>query len=132
MKDLQIFVVEDDAIIALRSFQLLTKSGYNVPQMFSSGEELLEHLAGHPDLPDLILMDIGLAGKLDGLETARSVREKYGVPVIFVSSYSDDAKKARAQEISPWGYVDKPVIERLLVETIGNVLRAGVARGLTL
>ena len=132
MKGLQIFVVEDDAIIAMRSCQLLTNSGYSVPKIFSSGEELLDHLAGHPELPDLILMDIGLAGNLDGLETARRVRERHNVPVIFMSSYTDDERKARAQEISPFGYVDKPVIERLLVEIIGNALRSGTSQGLTL
>jgi len=54
-----IFVVEDDAIIALRDSELLTTSGYTVPYIFASGEELLAHLE-RSDPPDLILMDVGL------------------------------------------------------------------------
>jgi CheY-like chemotaxis protein len=119
-----IFVVEDDGIVALSSYELLTKSGYDVPRMFASGEELLDHLEQEGQ-PDLILMDIGLDGKIDGIETARRVRQRYNVPVIFVSSYADDEKKARAQEIPAQGYIVKPVIEHQLMEMISEVLWRG-------
>jgi two-component system, response regulator PdtaR len=116
-----VLVVEDDGIIALRSHELLTKSGYAVPRMFASGEDLLDYLEQSVQ-PDLILMDVGLYGKIDGIETARRVRERYSVPVIFISSYSDDQRLARAREVSPSGYIVKPVVERQLMEIIGAVL----------
>jgi CheY-like chemotaxis protein len=123
-----IFVVEDDALIALRNYELLTKSGYKVPEMFASGEDLLDYLEGS-GVPDLILMDIGLSGKIDGIETARRVRERYNIPVIFLTAYIDDQRMVRAKEISPYGYIVKPVFERQLMEMIGAALRETESRG---
>lgn len=122
MTNQSIFVVEDDALIALRNYELLTKSGYEVPQMFASGEDLLDHLE-MSDPPDLILMDIGLSGKIDGIETARRIRERYNIPVIFLTAYIDDQRMVRAKEISSNGYIVKPVFERQLIEMIGEALR---------
>jgi CheY-like chemotaxis protein len=113
--------VEDDAIIALRNYELLTKSGYLVPEMFVSGEELLDYL-DRSGSPDPILMDIGLAGKMDGIETARRVLENHNVPVIFLSSCADDQRIVRAEEISPYGYLVKPVVEEQLMDIIGTML----------
>lgn len=114
-------MVEDDAIIALRNYELLTKSGYMVPEMFASGEELLDHL-DRSGPPDLILMDVGLSGKIDGIETARRVRTQYNIPIIFLSSYADESRRARAEKISPDGYLVKPVVEKQLIEMIGTTL----------
>lgn len=119
-----IFVVEDDAIIALRNYELLTKSGYQVPRMFSTGEDLLGYLS-QSGPPDLILMDVGLGGKIDGIETARRVLQKYTVPVIFLSSYTDEQRRVRATKISSYGYLVKPIHEQDLLETIEAVLGKG-------
>ncbi len=115
-------MVEDDALIALRNYELLTKSGYEVPQIFASGEDLIDHLE-KSEPPDLILMDIGLNGKIDGIETARRVRQRHNIPVIFLTAYIDEQRMMRAKEISPYGYIVKPVVERQLMEMIGVALR---------
>jgi CheY-like chemotaxis protein len=115
--DPSIIVVEDDAIVALSNYELLTKSGYLVPHMFASGEDLLDHLE-QSGPPDLILMDVGLNGKIDGIETARRVLQRYDVPVIILSSYSDEQRMLRAKEFSCYGYIVKPVNERQLMDTI--------------
>lgn len=114
-------MVEDDAIIALRNYEMLTKAGYAVPEMFASGEDLLDYL-DQSGPPDLILMDIGLDGKIDGIETARQVLQRHSVPIIFISSYADDQRKARAEAISPHGYLVKPVVEPQLMKMIGQAL----------
>jgi DNA-binding NarL/FixJ family response regulator len=114
-------VVEDDAIIALRNCEFLTKSGYHVPQMFASGEDLLDYIE-ESGPPDVILMDINLNGKIDGIETARQVLKQHNVPVIFFSSYSDENTISRANEISPYGYMVKPVDDGQLIETIEAAL----------
>jgi len=124
LTDTSIFVVEDDGLIALRSHELLTRQGYTVPQMFASGEDLLDHLE-HSGPPDLILMDIGLDGAIDGIETARRVRLRFDIPIIFITSYSDDRRVALANEVSPHGYIVKPFVENQLVERIGAVLGRG-------
>ena len=121
MNDASILVVEDDGLIALRSQELLTKSGFMVPDLFASGEEVLEYLESAV-LPDLILMDIGLSGTLNGIETARKVREKYDIPVIFLSAYSNDQRIADAKDVSPYGYIIKPFVEHQLLGCIRNAL----------
>ena len=130
LTDQSIFVVEDDALIALGNYELLTKSGYEVPRMFASGEELPDHLATSGP-PDLILMDIGLRGNIDGIETARRVRLRYNIPVIFLTAYIDDERMRCAQEISPYGYLIKPVVERKLMEKIGVALGQTESCGLS-
>jgi two-component system, response regulator PdtaR len=121
MNDASILVVEDDGLIALRSQELLTKSGYTVSDLFASGEEVLEYLES-AILPDLILMDIGLAGTMNGIETARMVREKYDIPIIFLSAYSNDQRIAEAKDVSPYGYIIKPFVEHQLLGCIHDAL----------
>ncbi|HUH78340.1 MAG TPA: response regulator [Methanoregula sp.] len=116
-----IIIVDDDAIVALRNHELLTKSGYVVPRMFASGEDLLDYLDGSAP-PDLILMDVGLDGRIDGIETARRVRKRSAVPFIFLSSVDDDRRTERAQEVPDSVYMVKPVIESRLMEAIGSIL----------
>ena len=78
-----ILVVEDDGLIALHLVELLEKAGYRVIDPACSGERALRTLERSPQ-PDLILMDIGLAGSLDGIETALQIRQKFLIPLIFV------------------------------------------------
>lgn len=122
MTEPSIYVVEDDGIIALRSHELLSKEGYVVPFMFASGEDLLEEL-GRSGPPDLILMDIGLAGKIDGIETACRVRKLYTkTPIIFLTAYNDENRIARAQLTMPYGYIVKPFTEHQLLESVRMAL----------
>jgi len=116
-----IFVVEDEGLIALHLMELLSKEGFTVPDPVATGEDLLENLATLTH-PDLILMDIGLAGKIDGIETARRVRKQYDIPVIFLTAFSDKNRIKEAQEISPYGYLMKPVMSRDLLIAVRNAL----------
>ncbi len=69
----------------------------------------------HPRVPDLILMDIGLAGPLEGIETARQIRSRLSVPLVFLTAYTTDRTIERMREVRPDGYVVKPFdIEDLL------------------
>ena len=121
MEQPQILVVEDDGIIALRSQELLSRSGYSVPCPLATGEDALEYIQNGKK-PDLILMDIGLMGELDGIATARKVREKYDIPVIFLSAYSNESRIAEAKEVSPCGYIIKPFVENELLSLIQRAL----------
>jgi CheY-like chemotaxis protein len=116
-----ILVVEDDGIIALRSQELLTRNGYHVPCPLATGEDALEYLSTSSP-PNLILMDIGLMGQMDGIETARAIRKEHDIPVIFLTAYSNENRMAEARRISPYGYVIKPFVENELLSTIRKVI----------
>jgi CheY-like chemotaxis protein len=115
-----ILIVEDDGLIALRISELLKKAGYRVPDPIASGEEALALARQSP--PDLVLMDIGLAGTLDGIETAELIRKMFDVPVIFLTAHADDGRISRARDISPYGYIVKPFRDQQLLESIEGAL----------
>jgi len=112
-----ILIIEDDGLIALRTMELLAKAGYDVPDPVPTGEDGLDYLAGNEE-PDLILMDIGLAGKIDGIETARKIRERYGIPVIFLTAYTNESIVSRMNEVRPAGYLVKPYPEKDLLDAV--------------
>lgn len=107
-----IAIVEDEYIVALDIRNFLERSGYRVAGVFASGEELLERYAELG--PDLIIMDIKIRGRLDGVETARLVYERHRTPVVLLTAYADDATVARAKITQPFGYLLKPFEEREL------------------
>ncbi len=85
--------------------------------MFASGGELPD-CPDRSDLPNLILMDIGLNGRLDGIGTARMVRQRYAITLFFSTAYSDGRRIAEARVVSPHGYIVKPFIEQQFIEVI--------------
>jgi CheY-like chemotaxis protein len=117
-----ILIVEDEGLIALHLTELLEKAGYRIGGPAYSGEIVLRDFEKTPH-PDLILMDIALAGKLDGIETARQIREKYPIPVIFLTAYSNQNRIEQAKVVSPHGYLMKPVMEDELFTAIDSALK---------
>jgi len=116
-----ILVVEDDGLIALHLTELLEKAGYRISGPAYSGEMVLRALEESSE-PDLILMDIGLAGSLDGIETAREIRKRFSVPLIFLTAYTTERTLERMQEVEPDGYIIKPFQELDLLALIGKAL----------
>ena len=112
----EVLVVEDEAIVAMELEQRLQSLGYRVAGPFSVGEEAVAHARETP--PDLVLMDIRLAGAMDGIEAAETIRAETGQPVVFLTAYSDDETLRRATGASPFGYVVKPFEERDLYAAI--------------
>ncbi|MCX7788308.1 MAG: response regulator [Spirochaetes bacterium] len=108
----RILIVEDENIVALDIKMHLRKYGFQVAGIFSSGEEVLAHI--EEAKPDLILMDIKLQGNLDGLETSRIIKERYGLPVVFLTAFADEATLQRAKVMEPFGYIIKPFEEKEL------------------
>ena len=100
--------------------QSLKKLGYDIAGHASTGEEAVE-LARRAN-PDLVLMDINLPGKLDGIEAARQIREAAAIPIVFLTAYSDPATVQRARITEPYGYIVKPFAERELEITISIAL----------
>ena len=115
-----VLIVEDEGLIALHLTELLENAGYRIAGTPSSGEASLQIL--QKSRPDLVLMDIALAGKLDGIETARRIRREYEIPVIFLSAFSDQNRIREAAAISPFGFFTKPVTDDALFSAIEHAL----------
>jgi PAS domain S-box-containing protein len=112
----KVAIVEDEFIVALDIRSFLERSGYAVSGVYSSGEDLLAQFEA--TRPDLVLMDIKIRGKLDGVETASIVHERYYTPVVLLTAFADDETIARAKITQPYGYIIKPFEERELKTAI--------------
>jgi DNA-binding response OmpR family regulator len=117
----RILIVEDEGLIVLHIGEMLAHAGFEVLDLFPCGEDALAYLASSPP-PDIILMDIGLAGTLSGIETARRIREKADIPVIFLTAYNDRHHLSEAAEVSPDGYLTKPFQAKDLVAAMETAL----------
>ncbi|MFO1421366.1 MAG: diguanylate cyclase [Candidatus Competibacteraceae bacterium] len=115
-----ILIVEDDGIIATRLHDTLTRCGYAVPAPVASGEEAVAAVAAA--VPDLVLMDIELAGAMNGTTAAEHIRADFDIPIVYLTAYSQAAQLQRAKETSPYGYLIKPVAERELLATLEMAL----------
>ena len=116
MDKVRILVVEDEGLQAQDVQERLRSFGYDVPAVAETGEEALVQAAA--TRPDLVLMDIRLKGEMDGIETARLLRERFNVPVIYLSGDADAATLERVKATEPLGFVLKPIEEKRLYSTI--------------
>jgi len=106
-RNLRILLVEDEVITAMQMRAELQREGFTVPKFITTGEEALAYAAR--EKPGLLLMDINLAGKMDGIDAAARIGELYPVSVIFVTGYEDEEIRNRANAVSPLRYLVKPV-----------------------
>lgn len=106
MNKIKILIAEDEQIVAKNIEKRLTADGYIVVASVSTGEEAIEKAKSLT--PDIILMDIKLKGKIDGIETADIIRRDFQLPVIFLTSYADEETFQRAKNTEPFGYLIKP------------------------
>jgi CheY-like chemotaxis protein len=116
-----IAIVEDEGIVAMdirKSLQLL---GYNVSFVSDTGEKAINKLNEFKS--DLVLMDIVLKGKMDGIETAKIITEEMNIPVVFLSAFEDENTRKRTEHIKYYGYVTKPFEDSNLKSVIENALK---------
>ncbi|MCC5665573.1 EAL domain-containing protein [Nostoc sp. CHAB 5784] len=116
MNSVNILVVEDEIIVAMDIQSRLRKFGYNVLGLADSGEEAIKKAAD--DSLDLVLMDIHLKGKMDGVEAAQIIHNIFKIPVIYLTANADESTLNRAKETEPFGYILKPFKEKELKFTI--------------
>jgi len=124
----RVLVVEDESIVAESICRTLQGMGYQVEGACAVGSDAIARVALRR--PDVVLMDIGLRGEIDGIEAATRVRTDHGVPVIFLTAYGDDATIDRAKQACAEGFVLKPFQERELKGAIETALfRLRAAQG---
>ena len=112
----KIMIVEDEILIAMELSHRLKKVGYEIVGTFTNGEQAVPKALEL--LPDIILMDITLAGELDGIETTKLIQKKKNIPVIYITAFTDVITLDRAKQTGPYGYLMKPFEQRELESTI--------------
>ncbi len=120
MAQAKILVVEDEGIVSLEIQALLKNFGYTVAGAAASGEAAIELAA--QTRPDLILMDIRLKGKLNGIMAADHIQSNFDIPVIYLTAYADEDTLKQAKITGPFGYLLKPFEERELYGAIEMAL----------
>ncbi len=105
----KILIVEDEMIIAAKISMQLTNLGYEVTGILPRGEEAILHV--EENKPDIILLDINLKGKLDGIETAAQLQQRDNIPIIYLTANSDEATFNRAKPTRPYAFIAKPFIQ---------------------
>jgi CheY-like chemotaxis protein len=102
----RILVVEDEMIVSADIEMQLSDLGYSVVAVAASGKIALSKVLEFR--PNLVLMDINLDGRMDGIETATVLKQRFKVPVIYLTAYADQATLDRAKTTHPYGYIVKP------------------------
>jgi len=115
MMKTRILIVEDEWLIAESIKRSLQDHNYTVLAVFPSGEEALQNITTLK--PDLILMDILLRGNLNGVETVGQIRSRFNIPVIYITSMTEQFLE-QAKLTEPYGYINKPIDETELYNTI--------------
>ena len=105
----KVVIVEDELITARYLQSIIGKMGVEVSGIYDRGDTLLAAL--QDDRPGMIMMDINIKGKMDGLELTSIISKKYQIPVIFITAYCDNETLESAIDLSPYGYIVKPFTE---------------------
>jgi CheY-like chemotaxis protein len=116
MTQATILVVEDEGIVAQEIKSRLEKSGYTICDVAHDGSTAIARAEALR--PDLVLMDIRLKGDMDGIEAAGQIGKRLGIPVVYLTAYTDPATLERAKIKDPFGYVVKPFETRNLMVAI--------------
>lgn len=120
MKPTRILIVEDETIVALDIQDRVSDLGYKVAGVADRGDEALALVASTQ--PDLVLMDIRLKGRMDGIEAAEEIRQRWRIPVVFLTAFSEDSTLQRAKVTEPFGYLIKPFEDREIQAAIEMAL----------
>jgi len=121
----KITVVEDEMLIGANISLQLNRLGYEVTGILPRGEEVAQHLI--ETNPDLVLLDINLKGKLDGIETAQLIQKIRDVPIIYLTANTDEAHFNRAKATHPYAFISKPFkkldLQRAIELTLSQIER---------
>ena len=112
----KILIVEDERLLAFFMAEYLKKDGYDIVATVSSGEAAIELTDSHK--PDLIIMDVFLDGKTDGIEATRYINTHHALPVIYITGNTDMATYERANNTKHYGYYEKPISSKRLLKAV--------------
>lgn len=118
-KAIRILLVEDEVILSMTMKEQIKSIGYSIAQSVPTGEKAIA--AAKSDPPDLIFMDIRLAGEIDGIDAAISIKSESDIPVIFITGYDDKTIRERAEKTDPLAFLIKPAKMSVLKEIIDSL-----------
>lgn len=104
---MKILIVEDEPLVAMLTETRLLKNGYEVAGICASGEEAINE--AEKLIPDLVIMDIFLEGRMDGIEATAHLNKHLDIPVIYLTGNTDIKTFDRARETRHYGYYEKPL-----------------------
>ncbi|WP_222184602.1 response regulator [Geminicoccus harenae] len=122
--DRRVLIVEDNWLVAIEMEAALSEAGYEVVGLAMSADQAVR-LCGS-ERPAVVLMDIRLQGRLDGVSAAVEILQRYGIHSIFVTAYGDPETRARAEAAQPLGWILKPMVWSELGRRLEQI-RAGQA-----
>ncbi|RXI43265.1 hypothetical protein CRU99_08430 [Malaciobacter mytili] len=105
-EDVSILIVEDETVLAIGMEYSLQNMGYSVSGIETTSTNAINHV--REKKPDIIIMDINLRGSSSGIEAAKHIWQYYKIPIIFLTSYSDEKTIKKAMACEPYGYLLKP------------------------
>ena len=116
MEKIKVLIVEDNKLVSESLSVLLQKHDLQVVGVCESGEDAV--LFSEKATPDLILMDIALAGAMDGISAAHVIQQKQDIPIVYLSDHADNRTFERAKKTMPANYLTKPFQELDLIRAI--------------
>ncbi|HPO50520.1 MAG TPA: response regulator [Spirochaetota bacterium] len=116
----RIMIVEDDPLISDDLKNCLTKAGHSITSIETKGESAF--FKAQQNNPDVVLMDIRLAGVIDGIESATVIKKRYNIPIIFLTAFSNEKYLTRSQNVEAIDYIVKPYDENYLLKKIDLAL----------
>jgi len=117
-RKINILLVEDEVIVAMFMQKQLRDIGYQSVHHVTTGEKAIIYI--QDNTPDIILMDIRLAGEIDGIETAGAIKAKADIPILFITGYDDKDIREKALKVKPVGFLVKPIYMHTLKKYLPN------------
>jgi two-component system, response regulator PdtaR len=124
----RVLIVEDNYFVAHQCAGALSAAGFEIVGIVPTGEEAVA--VATAERPNLVLMDIYLAGKRDGIDAATEILERFGIRSIFASAFGDTAMRERAQRAEPLGWLPKPFSDVKLVAAVEGAIKHNEAHPL--
>ncbi len=112
----RVLITEDEHIVAEDIKAALLRYGHEVVGIACDGVETINLI--EEKCPDVVLLDIMLPGDMNGIECAHYINDRFGIPVVFLTAYSDEKTMRQAFETSPFGFLIKPFQDKQLYATI--------------
>ena len=117
-RKIRVLIVEDEYLIAFSFKRELERMDYEVLEPIASGQVAIETAA--QERPDIVLMDMGLAGVVNGLEAARAIISQFNIPVIFMTGHSDEKTLDQINQLKPVACLIKPILGKQIHFAIKN------------